>query len=65
MIIKDRPFFQVLVVSSIKISVMIPLLLMSPPDIKEKWVPILASEFKWGASVNDDSNHSRKHFLYA
>jgi hypothetical protein len=41
MIIKDRPFFQVLVVSSIKISVMIP-------DIKDKWVPTLASEFKWG-----------------
>jgi hypothetical protein len=37
--------------------------LISPPDIKDKWVPILASEFKWGKSVNDDSNHSRKQLL--
>jgi hypothetical protein len=34
----------------------------SPPDIMDKWVPILASEFKWGKSVNDDPNHSRKQF---
>jgi hypothetical protein len=24
--------------------------------------PILVSEFKWGESVNDDANHSRKQF---
>jgi hypothetical protein len=36
--------------------------LISPPDIKDKWVPILVSEFKWGESVNDDANHSRKQF---
>jgi hypothetical protein len=36
--------------------------LISPPDIKDKWVPILASEFKWDESVNDDPNHSRKQF---
>jgi hypothetical protein len=35
-------------------------ILISPPDIKDKWVPILASEFKWGKSINDDPNHSRK-----
>jgi ATP-dependent exoDNAse (exonuclease V) alpha subunit len=28
----------------------------------DKWVPILASEFKWGKSVNDDPIHSRKQF---
>ncbi len=32
-----------------------------PPRIK--WVPILASEYKWGTSVNDeDPSHSRKQF---
>ena len=36
--------------------------MISPPDIKDKWVPILVSEFKWGESVNDDANHSRKQF---
>jgi hypothetical protein len=25
--------------------------LISPPDIKDKWVPILASEFKWGVKA--------------
>jgi hypothetical protein len=38
------------------------LVLISPPGIKDKWVPILASDFKWCESVNDDPNHSRKQF---
>jgi ATP-dependent exoDNAse (exonuclease V) alpha subunit len=37
--------------------------LISPPDKREKWVPILVSEYKWGKSVNDENpNHSRKQF---
>jgi hypothetical protein len=37
--------------------------LISPPDKREKWVPILVSEYKWGKSFNDENpNHSRKQF---
>jgi hypothetical protein len=35
--------------------------LISPPDIKDKWVSIYIKE-KWGKSVNDDPNHSIKQF---
>jgi hypothetical protein len=35
--------------------------LISPPDKREKWVPILLSEYNWGKGVNDKNpNRSRK-----
>jgi hypothetical protein len=38
-------------------------LIIPPPALRDKWVPILASEYKWGTSVNDeDPSHSRKQF---
>jgi hypothetical protein len=63
---KGPPFFTIYGCKQYKNTSVDPLIkewvLISPPDKREKWVPILVSEYKWSKSVNDE-NPSRKNMF--